>query len=617
MKTQCQAASHSALASLQTTNRATSTILVVALCLLLGCLLVACSKPKPMNHFANLRQEYLDGLLLAKPHLATFMGDHRFDDRWPDRSARGSELRQRVLQQQKLRLASVDRSRLPLEEQIDAEILSDGIELELLYLRDIREWERDPRLQDTFPYYDPREIVATRVSDILRGDFAPDEARLRSLTSLMKKLLEFLQQVQSQLKSPARLVTEQAIADNRGRLELFQSEVAEFVRSAGASPSLRDEAEGARKSALAALEGYQRFLEQDLLPRSSGDWRLGADLFRKKFPLALQTTITPEVLAAKAKQAFQQARERLFTVAVALHGELFPGKPAPKTGATPEAQSGLIRLVKDELSKDHPSASGMVEAHRKNLDDFRRFILEHDLIALPPVETLIVREMPPFKRGSSAAEYLAPGVLERRDKWTATYFVDPVDPTWDAARVESILRGNNNYEVQLTAMHEAYPGHHTQFYLARQNLNPLRAVLWNAPFVEGWAVYGENLMTQLGYGDAKNARYRFFALRGDMIVATNALIDAQLHSGQMSEAEAVRFMVEDGFQEQAQAEKKLRRAKLDTTQLSQYFLGLDEILQLESDVKSRSGASFRQREFNEKLTGHGSIAVKHLRRYFL
>lgn len=616
MKTQFRRGSgHAMVASRQFISESL-TILVAALCLSSGVLIVGCSKPKPMNHFANLRQEYLDGLLLAKPHLATFMGDHRFDDRWPDSSPRGVELRERVLQQQKLRLASVDKSGLPLEEQIDAEILSDGIELELLYLREIREWERDPRIQDTFPYYDPREIVATRISDILHGDFAPTEVRLRSLTSLMKGLPEFLQQVQSRLKNPPRLYTEQAIADNRGRLELFQREVGEFVSTAGISPGLRDEAEAARKSALAALQGYQRFLEEDLLPRSTGDWRLGANLFRKKFPLALQTTATPEAVAAKAKQAFELARRQLFTVAAALHGELFRGKPASKNIASPEAQSELIRSVKDELSKDHPTADGLVEAHRKNLDDFRRFIVEHDLIALPPAETLSVREMPPFKRGTAAAEYLAPGVLERRDKWTATYFVDPIDPTWDSARVESILRGNNDYEVQLTAMHEAYPGHHTQFYLARQNLNPLRAVLWNAPFVEGWAVYGENLMTQLGYGGKKNGRYRFFALRGDMIVATNALIDAQLHSGQLTEAEAVRFMVEAGFQEQAQAEKKLRRAKLDTTQLSQYFLGLEEIQQLEKEVRARAGGSFRQREFDERLTGHGSIAVKHLRRYF-
>ncbi len=286
MRAQCWRMAHPATVSLMTFMRTSSSRCVGILgSLLLICSLVACSKPKPMNHFANLRQEYLDGLLLAKPHLATFMGDHRFDDRWPDYSARGIELRERVLQQQKLRLASVDKSRLPLEEQIDRDILSDGIELELLYLREIREWERDPRLQDTFPYYDPREIVATRISDILHGDFASAEARLRNLASLMKGLPEFLQQKQSQLGNPARLYTEQAIDDNRGRLELFQNDVAEFGRTAGVSAALRDEAEAARQSALTALEAYQRFLEQDLLPRSSGDWRLGADLFRKKFQL--------------------------------------------------------------------------------------------------------------------------------------------------------------------------------------------------------------------------------------------------------------------------------------------------------------------------------------------
>jgi len=135
--------------------------------------------------------------------------------------------------------------------------------------------------------------------------------------------------------------------------------------------------------------------------------------------------------------------------------------------------------------------------------------------------------------------------------------------------------------------------------------------------VEGWAVYGENLMTRLGYGGGKNVRYLFFARRGDMIVATNVLLDVQLHTGQMSEAEAVRFMVEEGFQEQAQAEKKLVRAQLDTTQLSQYFLGYDEILQLEREYRVWKKGQFKQQEFNEGLIGDGSIAVKYLRKYLL
>jgi uncharacterized protein (DUF885 family) len=580
--------------------------------------LTSCSKPKPMNNFGNLEREYLDGLFLAKPHLATFMGDHRFDDRFPDLSPRGLELRQRVLEQQKLRLASVDSRKLPLDEQVDAEIIADGIDLELLYLREIKDWEWDPRLHDSFPYYDPREILAGRVSDIIHGDYAPAKQRLSSLLGQMKNLPVFLMQAKDQLRNPARVYTQQAIEDNKGRVELFNGDLAQFIRDADGIPqNLRGEAEDARKSAVAALEEYQRFLEQVLLPRSSGDWRLGAERYRKKFPLALQTNLSPASVIPRAEAAFKKNREELFQVALQLYKELFPQKHTPGPVNSPVIQSRIIRQVNDELSKDHPKPGELVEAHRRNLDDFRRFIEKHDLLQLPPSETLVVKEMPPFKRGVAAAEYLAPGVLEGKSQWQATYYVDPIDPSWEAQRVESYLRGNNNYEIQLTAMHEAYPGHHTQFYYARQNLDPLRAVLWNAPFVEGWAVYGEDLMTRLGYGGDKNLRYQFFARRGDMVVATNILIDIRLHTGQMSEEEAVRLMVEEGFQEKAQAEKKLLRAKLDSTQLSQYFLGYDEITELENDCRKVKKESFNQREFNESLIGHGSIAVKHLRKYVL
>jgi uncharacterized protein (DUF885 family) len=578
----------------------------------------SCWKPKPMNNFGNLKREYLDGLLLAKPHLATFIGDHRFDDRFPDLSPRGLELRQRVLEQQKLRLASVDLTQLPLDEQVDAEIMTGGIDLELLYLREIKDWEWDPRLHDSFPYYDPREILAGRVSDIIHGDFASAEQRLSSLIGQMKNLPVFLKQAEDQLKNPARVYTEQGIGENKGRIELFDGDLAQFIRVAeGVPPNLRAEAEDARKAATADLQEYQRFLEQVLLPRSSGDWRLGAERYQKKFPLALQTNLNPESVIPKAEAAFKKNREDLFQIALKLYKELFPGKHPPGPVNSPVIQSRIIRQVNDELSKDHPKPEELVEAHRRNLDEFRGFIEKHNLLRLPPKETLTVREMPPFKRGVAAAEYLAPGVLERKSQWLATYYVDPIDPSWNAERVESYLRGNNNYEIQLTAMHEAYPGHHTQYYYARQNLDPLRAVLWNAPFVEGWAVYGEDLMTRLGYGGDKNLRYQFFARRGDMIVATNILIDLRLHTGQMSEEEAVRFMVEEGYQEKAQAEKKLLRAKLDSTQLSQYFLGYDEITELEKDYREKKRESFNQREFNESLIGHGSIAVQHLRKYLL
>jgi uncharacterized protein (DUF885 family) len=171
--------------------------------------------------------------------------------------------------------------------------------------------------------------------------------------------------------------------------------------------------------------------------------------------------------------------------------------------------------------------------------------------------------------------------------------------------------------VQLTAAHEAYPGHHTQFFYERRDLNPLRAVLWNGAMAEGWACYGEGLMVKLGWGGAKNERFHFFDARGRMIVAANTIIDVKLQSGKMTDPEAIRFMVDEGFQEQAQAEKKLVRAKLDSTQLVQYFLGLDEIQRLEADSRKKLGAKFDQRVFDEALIGHGSLAVPKLRAFVL
>src|SRR4030095_14183674 len=155
-----------------------------------------------------------------------------------------------------------------------------------------------------------------------------------------------------------------------------------------------------------------------------------------------------------------------------------------------------------ELSRNHAKPDDLVASHGRNLDDLRAFIEKHDLLSLPPRETLTVEPMPAFKRGSTAAEYLAPGVLDRNPVWHATYYVDPIDPTWPADKAESYLRRQNTYEVQLVAAHEAYPGHHTQYFYSKRNLNRLRAVLWNAAMVEGWAVYGEGVIGRVGWGGA-------------------------------------------------------------------------------------------------------------------
>lgn len=577
----------------------------------------------PAATLAELQQRYLDGLFAAKPHLAMFMGDHRFDGKHADLSAEAFAARRQELAAERAALEAIPRDALTVDERVDADILRDGIDLELLYLDEIREWEWNPRVNDSFPYYDAREMIAERLSMLMHGDFAPLPARVASLTEELEGLQRLLSQMQALLKRPARIYTEHAIDDNKGRIELVKDEVAEFIRASraqGVTPEAAAAAEAARGRALAALAGYQEFLEKTLLPRSDGDFRLGRELYHKKFPLALQTLAKPEEVVARAKESFQRARAELYALAYDLHAKLLPNKKRPARGKTPDAatQRAIIEDVRDALSRDHTTAADYVANEWRSLDGLRAFIQEHDLLDLPPVETLRTQEMPAYKRGVIAAEYLAPGMLDRKTEWRATYTVDPVDPRWPADKVESHLRANNRYTTELRAVHEAYPGHHVQTWYARKNPSALRNVLWNAAMVEGWAVYGEDVMVKLGLGGAENDRYRFFTLRGHLVVATNAILDIQLHTGAMSDADAIKLMTEEGFQENAMAEKKLVRAKLDTTQLCQYFLGHDEILKLEQDYRAKlGGAGFKQRTFDEALVTHGSVAVKHLRRYLL
>ncbi len=521
-----------------------------------------------------LIHRYLDGLFHAKPHLATFMGDHRFDGALPDISPAGTQRREAELVGQQRELAAlVKAGGLDADHRADAHILADGVALELLYLREIRDWEWDPRLYDSFPFYDPREIVGQRLSDIIHGTFAPEAERRKSVAAELAALPKLLADEQAALRHPRgkrrtpKVYLDEAVAANRGALAFFASDVKGFVAN-----------DKVYAAAIAALQRYQKFLEDELAPHADGDWRLGAELYGKKFPLALQTSRTPAEVLTRARAAFEDARDHLFLVCTRLHKELWPAEPLPA------ARAKLIQRVVDELEKDHPQPDDLVAAHARNLDALRAFIEAKNLVQLPPRDSLRVEPMPEFKRGATAAEYLAPGMLERNPDWHATYYVDPIDPKWPPDR---------------------------------RDLDPLRAVLWNGPFAEGWAVYGEGLLVALGWGGDRNERFRVFDLVGQMISASNTIIDIGLHSGRMSDDEAVRFMVEEGFQPRAQAERKLLRAKLDSTQLVQYFLGLDEIQALERDYRKQVGAQFDQRTFDEALIGHGTIPVELVRGYVL
>jgi Bacterial protein of unknown function (DUF885) len=554
-----------------------------------------------------LSQQYLDGLFHARPHLATYMGVHTEDGRLMDLDPPAITRRIRQLHALAAQVKALDLTKASTDDRADARILADGIALELLYLEEIRDWAWDPRLDDSFPFYDPREYVASRLGNLIHGTFAPEAQRAKWVTAQLQALPHHLSMKQSSLVTPEPVRLAQAVKDNAGRIKFFDTELKAFTAK-------YPDAEKARVAAVKALESYQSFLSSFPAANATRDWRLGKELYDRKFPLGLQTDMTPAELLKAAEDAFAAERRDLYTIARGLFVELWPQEPAPAENAAGPGQPQIIRRVFDELSKNHPLAERLVQAHAEKLAGLRTFIAEKKLLKLPPADTLRVLPEPEYKRGATGAEYLAPGMLDTSAKWHGTFYVDPVDPSWPPEKVESYLRANDWYGVTLTSAHEAYPGHHTQAWYARQRPNALRSTLWSGAFAEGWAVYGTRLLIRVGLGGKENARFALNEARNGMVVAANAILDIKLQRGEMSDEEALRFMEEEGFQEKALAERKLLRAKLDSTQLCQYFLGFSEVEALERDVKARG--KFDQRAFNQELIGHGTVPVKILRTFF-
>lgn len=574
-------------------------LLTAALALLPARLRAAPPEPTPSARLERLAGQYVDGLLRAKPHLASAAGDRRFDGKVQDLSASGLARRITELSRQEAELRRLRAEPLDAAARVDAAILADGIALELLELREIRPWTWNPRLEDPFVHFDGREMVGSRLEGLVHGN-APVAERLASLKAQLSALPRHLRQREEAFEAVSRVHLDQAVQDTAGLVALLEGPVRDFTR---ADPA----AERARAAALRALHGYRRVLQEVLPPRATRDWRLGAALYGKKFPHALQTDLAPEVVAERALASLRATRARLFETARAIHASAWPGEPAPAADAPADLQAKVIARVADEIARVHPGPDELVSATAGKLDGLRAFIEKEGLITLPPPSTLRVLPMPAFKRGGFGAEYLAPGILGGRDGWRGVYHVDPPDPAWPADRTEGYLRTWNETEIGLTAAHEAYPGHHTQAWWSLRDPSRLRSVLWSGTFAEGWAVYATTLLVERGYG---GPRARFSDLQGQLIVAANAVLDIRLQRGEWSDAEALRFLEEESFQGKVQAEQKLLRAKLDSTQLCQYFLGTEEIRALEAEVRAQG--RFDQRAFDEALVGHGTIAVKHL-----
>jgi uncharacterized protein (DUF885 family) len=353
------------------------------------------------------------------------------------------------------------------------------------------------------------------------------------------------------------------------------------------------------------MEDYKKWLQSDLLPRSDGDFRLGALKYRKKLRFALASDLPMEEIMKRAKADLEQTQTTIYETALPLYRKYFPNAD-DKTLAD---KHKVTAAVLGKLAEQHSDDATVVDYAKKIVTEATDFVKQHDLVAVPNVP-LDVIAMPEFKRGVAIAYCDAPGPL---DKTGRTFFaVAPTPKDWSKERTESFFREYNNYMIRDLTVHEAMPGHFLQLARANEFHAPtlVRAIFQSGTFVEGWAVYCEQVMAEQGYGGPE---VKMQQLKMRLRAICNAVLDQSIHAGNMSEQQAMDLMMKEGYQQEGEAVAKWKRARLTSAQLSTYFVGVTEHLDLRGRAKAKAGASFDQKKYNDQVISYGSPPVKYVR----
>jgi uncharacterized protein (DUF885 family) len=567
---------------------------VIAAASVLSLSLINASATPQDDAFQKIAHDYIEQYLRANPEDATELGDHRFDGQLTDYS---SEARAKELATQKEfrdKLSAIGGSQLTGANNIDFRILKENIDYQIFRAEELREPDWNPLVY--------MQSLANSLYLLVARDFASPEQRIPNLRQRLEGIPGVIAQAKANLQHPPRVHTETAIEQTQGAINLVREGLAPLVDRA---PQMKNELAPLQEKTVAALDDYKKWLQNDLLPRSDGNFRLGAEKFRKKLHFALASDLSMEEIMKRAQADLKQTQTAIYETALPLYKKYFPN--ADDKALTDKYK--VTAAVLDKLAEQHPDDATIVGYAKDVVTEATDFVKSHRLVTVPNTP-LDVIAMPEFKRGVAIAYCESPGPLEKSGR---TFFaVSPTPKDWSKERKESFFREYNNYEIRDLTVHEAMPGHYLQLAHANEFSAPtlVRAIFRSGTFIEGWAVYCEQMMAEQGYGGPE---VKMQQLKMRLRAIANAILDQSIHAGNMTEKEAMDLMIKETFQQEGEAVAKWKRARLTSAQLSTYFVGATEHFDLRTADEKKLGNDFDLRKYNDQVISYGSPPVKYVK----
>lgn len=562
------------------------------------CLLLSCQKENKQDankSFDTYKKNFVEELWKIYPGWASSQGYHKYDSILviPDAASRDKEIKFAKANLDSLK--NYDLASLNPTNSTDYKMIENQLKSVVFGIDELKSYEWNPSEYN----------VCGAFAEILNGNYDLLDTRLRNFSLKLKNVDAFYAAAKANIKNPTIEHADLAIAQNTGGISVFKKDLADAIAKSKLSDKERKVLNLRATEAVAAIEDYVKWLQTTdrTAPRS---FRLGKELYAKKFEFEIQSALTADQVYEKAMAHKKELHGKMAVLAE----KLWPKYMG--TAAKPTDKLAMIRQVIDKISLQHTTPENFQAAIEKQIPVLTQFIKEKDLIYIDPSKPLVVRREPDYMAGVAGASISSPGPY---DKNANTYYNVGSMSGWSKEESESYLREYNDYILQILNIHEAIPGHYTQLVYSNQSPSLIKSILGNGAMVEGWAVYTELMMLENGYANSDEMWLMYY--KWNLRSTCNTILDISVHTKEMSKDEALSLLMNQAFQQQAEADGKWRRVTLSQVQLTSYYTGFTEIYDLREEIKKKEGAKFNLKKFHEKFLSYGSAPVKYIKELML
>jgi uncharacterized protein (DUF885 family) len=570
----------------------------------------------PAKQFPALATEFVFTTLSFSPSGATQTGLHTwtdpktrvtfaFDTLLDDLSSAARDRQRAFYRDFQTRLTALNRDKLDPQMQADYDLLTNAVAFALFSLDEERFPERRPQLY--------AENLGSALFSNVSLEYADTATRAAHLAARLGQVPAYVATAVANLNASNEVYRQTAIEEMATVADAIRTDYATFVKGTPAEARYA----AAEPAALAALDRFAAFVRDTLPAKGAFDWRLGKAMYDTKWRYYLQASVTPDEMLRAAEDSMRSIRAQMLVLARPLHHRWFPGHR--HAGDSTAVLNAVVGEVLARIGQDHTDRDSIVEAGERNIAALERFVVDHRILSQTDFSKLTVIPTPPFMRASYGVggAVFAPALQPDLQSF---YWITPIPKSWSDAQAEAKLREYNRYKMLTLSIHEGVPGHVVQGDYANR-VTPewrrlLRVIYGAGTYIEGWAVYCEWMMRNLGMKGGDSVQALLVAMKADLRVYANVIIDNKLHTQDWPGDSAVAMMVRDAFQERPEAVAKLLRAQLEYVQLNLYAVGYREWRELRAEAEQREGSAFDLCRFHDTLLSYGPIPVPVARRLY-